>query len=64
MVPSHVPRPTLHAPPVSDWLRCVGRGLQGEKLPADVKLNFFDGEGNMQEISVGELTKGKKVRGW
>ena len=35
---------------------------QGDKLPADVKLNYFDGEGNMQEIAVGELTKGKKVR--
>lgn len=41
----------------------LGCGSQGEKLPSEVKLNFFDGEGNMQEISVGELTKGKKVRG-
>lgn len=31
------------------------------QLPTDVKLSYFDGEGNMQEVSVGELTKGKKV---
>lgn len=31
------------------------------QLPADLKFNFFDAEGNMQETSVGELTKGKKV---
>ncbi|KAH7618129.1 hypothetical protein Ndes2526B_g07040 [Nannochloris sp. 'desiccata'] len=33
----------------------------GDKLPADLKFNFFDAEGNMQEITVGNLTKGKKV---
>jgi len=33
----------------------------GEKLPGDIKFNYFDAEGNMQEISVEELTKGKKV---
>eukprot|EP00890_Picochlorum_soloecismus_P005476 jgi/Picsp_1/592/NSC_00589-R1_protein len=33
----------------------------GDKLPTDVTLNYFDGEGNMQEITVGDLTKGKKV---
>ncbi len=32
-----------------------------DKLPSDVSLNYFDGEGNMKEITVGELTKGKKV---
>jgi glutaredoxin-dependent peroxiredoxin len=31
------------------------------QLPADLKFNFFDAEGNMQEITVGNLTKGKKV---
>lgn len=31
------------------------------QLPADLKLNYFDAEGNMQEITVGNLTKGKKV---
>lgn len=31
------------------------------QLPGDVKLNFFDAEGNMQEVTVGNLTKGKKV---
>lgn len=31
------------------------------QLPADVKLNYFDAEGNMQEVAVGSLTKGKKV---
>ncbi|EFN59443.1 hypothetical protein CHLNCDRAFT_29579 [Chlorella variabilis] len=34
---------------------------EGDKLPADVKLNYFDAEGNMQEVAVGSLTKGKKV---
>ncbi|CAL5224957.1 g7729 [Coccomyxa viridis] len=34
---------------------------QGDKLPGDVKLNYFDKENNMQEISIEELTKGKKV---
>ncbi|PRW58080.1 Peroxiredoxin- chloroplastic [Chlorella sorokiniana] len=33
----------------------------GDKLPTDVKLNYFDAEGNMQEVTVGSLTKGKKV---
>jgi peroxiredoxin len=33
----------------------------GDKLPESVSLNYFDGEGNMQEIRVGDLTKGKKV---
>lgn len=32
------------------------------QLPTDVKLNYFDAEGNMQEVTVGSLTKGKKVR--
>lgn len=31
------------------------------QLPTDVKLNYFDAEGNMQEVAVGSLTKGKKV---
>ncbi|CAK0788006.1 Peroxiredoxin-2E-1, chloroplastic [Coccomyxa viridis] len=34
---------------------------QGDKLPGDIKLNYFDKESNMQEISIEELTKGKKV---
>lgn len=33
----------------------------GDKLPSDAKFNYFDTEGNMQEVSVGDLTKGKKV---
>ncbi|BDA40351.1 Peroxiredoxin-2E-2, chloroplastic [Coccomyxa sp. Obi] len=33
----------------------------GDKLPGDIKLNYFDKENNMQEISVEELTKGKKT---
>ena len=33
------------------------------QLPTDVKLSYFDAEGNMQEVTVGSLTKGKKVRG-
>lgn len=32
------------------------------QLPADLKFNYFDAEGNMQEVSVGSLTKGKKAR--
>ena len=31
------------------------------QLPSEAKLNFFDAEGNMQEVTVGDLTKGKKV---
>jgi peroxiredoxin len=31
------------------------------QLPADLKFNYFDAEGNMQETTVGNLTKGKKV---
>lgn len=33
----------------------------GDKVPGDVKFNYFDAEGNMQDISVEDLTKGKKV---
>ncbi|KAK9853871.1 hypothetical protein WJX84_005400 [Apatococcus fuscideae] len=34
----------------------------GDKLPGgDIKLAYFDSESNMQEISVEQLTKGKKV---
>jgi hypothetical protein len=33
------------------------------QLPSDVTLKFFDAEGNMQEITTGDLTKGKKVGG-
>ena len=31
-------------------------------MPGDVKFNYFDAEGNMQDISVEDLTKGKKAR--
>lgn len=31
------------------------------QLPGDVRFNYFDSEGNMQELTVEELTKGKKV---
>ena len=31
------------------------------QLPGDIKLNYFDKESNMQEISIEELTKGKKA---
>lgn len=31
------------------------------QVPGDLAFNYFDAEGNMQEISVGDLTKGKKV---
>jgi peroxiredoxin len=34
---------------------------EGDKLPGEAKFNYFDTEGNMQEITVEELTKGKKV---
>lgn len=33
---------------------------QGDKLPSG-SFSYFDAEGNMQEISVQELTEGKKV---
>lgn len=32
------------------------------QLPGDIKLNYFDKENNMQEISIDDLTKGKKAR--
>ena len=31
------------------------------QVPGNVKLNYFDAEDNMQDISVEDLTKGKKV---
>ena len=31
------------------------------QLPTELKFNYFDAEGNMQEVTVGSLTKGKKV---
>ena len=33
------------------------------QLPGDVTLSYFNSEGNMQEITTEELTKGKKVGG-
>ncbi len=36
-------------------------GWHGVQLPGDIKLAYFDAESNMQEISVEQLTKGKKV---
>lgn len=51
--PSAAPLPAHHPAPSHFW------HLQ---LPTDVKLNYFDAEGNMQEVTVGSLTKGKKVR--
>jgi len=33
----------------------------GEKLPGEYKFSYFDAEGNMQDVTVEELTKGKKV---
>lgn len=33
----------------------------GDKLPADAKLSYFNADGNMQEVALGTLTKGKKV---
>ena len=31
------------------------------QLPSEHKFSYFDADGNMQDISVDELTKGKKV---
>ena len=31
------------------------------QLPGEIKLTYFNTEGNMQELTVEELTKGKKV---
>lgn len=36
--------------------------LHHVQVPTDVKFNYFDAEGNMQDISVEDLTKGKKVQ--
>jgi len=33
----------------------------GDKLPIEYKFSYFDADGNMQDIGVEELTKGKKV---
>ena len=33
----------------------------GLQVPTDVKFNYFDAEGNMQDIQLEELTKGKKA---
>lgn len=33
----------------------------GDKLPGDAKFKYFDSEGNMKEISVEQMCKGKKV---
>jgi hypothetical protein len=56
------PQPAQHSLPLSR-AHCtrVNPCLSFPQLPADVKLNFFDAEGNMQEVTVGSLTKGKKV---
>lgn len=37
---------------------CLYPGLQ---VPAEIKFNYFDAEGNMQAVAVDDLTKGKKV---
>jgi hypothetical protein len=42
---------------ISLWLR-HGWVLQ---LPQDAKLSYFNAEGNMQEVTLGNLTKAKKV---
>lgn len=44
-----------------DFLHPTKTSVLSVQLPGDIKLNFFDKENNMQEISVEELTKGKKV---
>lgn len=31
------------------------------QLPSDPKFNYFDADGNMQEVKLEDLTKGKKV---
>lgn len=56
------PQPAQHSLPLS-CAHCirVNPCPSFPQLPADVKLNFFDAEGNMQEVTVGSLTKGKKV---
>lgn len=41
----------------------VFHGTISLQVPGDVKFNYFDAEGNMQDISVEDLTKGKKVKG-
>ena len=56
--------PQLHSQtglPCSPSREPDNRGSPWLQLPGEVKFNYFDAEGNMQEISVDELTKGKKV---
>lgn len=42
---------------------CVGSDARAVllQLPGEFKFSYFDAEGNMQDISVEELTKGKKA---
>ena len=55
--------------PISSWLcwlaLCTSVVLTDRlctQLPGDIKLTYFDAENKMQEVSVDDLTKGKKVR--
>ena len=45
-----------------NYKSACNRPLPITQVPGDVKFNYFDAEGNMQDISVEDLTKGKKVK--
>lgn len=47
--------------PVGDSHLCWAENSCSLQLPGDIKLAYFDAESNMQEISIEQLTKGKKV---
>ncbi|DBB09326.1 hypothetical protein WJX82_007491 [Trebouxia sp. C0006] len=54
--------PGAKAPRSAQFRTCRVSAISvGDKVPGDVKFNYFDAEGNMQDISVEDLTKGKKV---
>ena len=42
-------------------LQIANSGVSCRQMPGDIKLNYFDAEGNMQAVAVEDLTKGKKV---
>ena len=57
-VPSQAVPPRLQCGSLGN--PCCGSQV-GEKLPADITLTYHDSNEQMKEITVGELTAGKKV---
>lgn len=55
------PRPSLVLSPFSRKTNKQTNVFLQKQLPGDAKLSYFDAENTMQEISVDELTRGKRV---